>query len=274
MRLCSNIHPLPSRLRHAYWPVIATGALGATIFAEFAIPDPAYAWLGSAMLVTGFCAALGVAINGRAAGLLIDDRNRISLSRLQACAWSVLVLSALLTALMFRVLAGAPDPIAVDIPGDLLVAMGISGGSLAMSPAVLRLKAAQSPPAGMAAQTAAKLGDPADEAPCQGLLYVRGGASGARWLDLFRGEEVCNAAAPDLSKVQQFLMTVVVLGAYAAALWRMFAGAAVNGAAGLAALPDFSPNLVWLMGLSHAGYLAYKAAPHGPATPAEAPAVG
>lgn len=249
----------------------AVAALSGSFIGEIAFPRAAEAWLASVGLIVAFCGALGIAINGRAAGLLIDERNRMSLSRLQACAWSVLVLSAVLTAIAFRIRTGIPDPISVGIPAELLAAMGISGASLAVSPAALRLKAVQSPPAGLTAHTAAQLGDIAEAAPCQGLLYTRSSASGARWLDLFRGDEVCNAAAPDLSKVQHFLVSAIVIAAYAAGLWSAFCDPKR-----LAALPGFDPNLVWLMGLSHAGYLAYKAAPHGPPAigPADAPAVG
>lgn len=252
----------------------AIAALAGCFAGEIAWPRAAEAWLAAVALIVAFCATLGVAINGRASGLLIDERNRMSLSRLQACAWSVLVLSAVLTAIAFRIRTGIPDPISVGIPAELLAAMGISGASLAVSPAALRLKAVQSPPAGLPAQTAAQLGDSAEAAPCQGLVYTRSSASGARWLDLFRGDEVCNAAAPDLSKVQHFLVSAIVIAAYAAGLWSAFCDA--NARVGLAALPGFDPNLVWLMGLSHAGYLAYKAAPHGPPAigPADAPAVG
>lgn len=251
----------------------ALGFLGASFGAGLLAPSPAWAWAGVLILLVLFCAAVGLAINGRPGGLLIDERNRVSLSRFQASAWTLLVLSALLTAALARARDGAAVPLAVTIPGDLLVAMGISAASFVSSPMLLSLKMGGAAPSDLATRTAARLGDrPADLAP-QGQLYCRCDPSGARWLDMLRGEETGNADAPDLSKVQQFLVTVIVLGLYGAGLWRVFSAAA--GTDALQALPDFSPNMLWLIGLSHAGYLAYKAAPHGSPTPvAAADAVG
>lgn len=248
----------------------ALGCLGASFGAGLLTPSQAWAWAGILALLILFCAAVGVAINGRAAGLLIDERNRVSLSRFQVSAWTTLVLSALLTAALARVRAGAADPLAITIPGDLLVAMGISAASFVSSPMLLSLKAGGAASLDLATRTATQLGDhPTDLAPV-GQLYGRCDPARARWLDMLRGEETCNAAATDPSKVQQFLMTVMVLGLYGAGLWSFFASAPAAGAGVVQALPDFSPNMLWLIGLSHAGYLAYKAAPHGPATPAAA----
>jgi hypothetical protein len=89
---------------------------------------------------------------------------------------------------------------------------------------------------------------------------------GASFLDLFTGDDISNSDNADLSKVQQFLITVVVLVVYGAALSGMFATAAppLDPAkpTWLNSLPTFNENLAWLIGISHAGYLAYKAAPH------------
>ena len=48
--------------------------------------------------------AIGVCISGRATGVIIDARNCMSLSKLQACAWTVMVLAALLVAASFNLL--------------------------------------------------------------------------------------------------------------------------------------------------------------------------
>lgn len=249
--------------------VAALGCLAGSFAAILFAPSPNWGWAGALALLTLFCAALGVAINGRLAGVLIDERNRVSLARFQASAWSVLVLSALLTAVLSRIRAGDADPLAIAIPGQLLVAMGMSAASFVSSPALLSLKAGELAQNGVVEQTCAKLGDASCDVVPQGKLYARCDPTKARWLDMFRGEEVCNAAAPDLSKVQQFLVTIIVLSAYGATLWSGWSGASLKSAAFhtgyLSGLPDFSPNMLWLIGLSHAGYLAYKVAPHGPA---------
>jgi hypothetical protein len=231
-------------------------------------------WAASVVLLIAFCVALGVAINERPAGMIIDNRNRVSLSKLQAAAWSILVLSAVITAVFARIRWKYADPVGIGLPGDLLAVMGISATTLVAAPVILSLKAGQSPPAGQEALTAAKLGDDVTALASTGKVYARADASAAQWLDLFRGEEVSNAASPDLSKVQQFLITVVVLAVYAAALWSLFEAPEVYGPKGawLADLPPFSEKMLWLIGISHAGYLAYKAAPHGGSAAASGPA--
>src|SRR5579859_3553522 len=57
-----------------------------------------WAWLGIAALLALFAAIAGHGVTGCWRGPLIDERNKISLSRMQATLWTLLVLSALLTA--------------------------------------------------------------------------------------------------------------------------------------------------------------------------------
>lgn len=226
----------------------------------------AASWLISAVLLVAFCALVGVAINGRPAGVLIDNRNRVSLSKFQAAAWSVVVLSALITAVFARIGARETDAAGITLPAELLAAMGISATSLVAAPAILSLKSAETPTEGQEADTASKLGDDPNNLASVGKVYARSDPADAEWFDMFRGEEVSNAASPDLSKVQQFLITVAVLAAYGATLWAWFAAGPdpkLPHQAWLAGFPAFSPNLAWLVGISSAGYLAYKAAPHG-----------
>ena len=259
-------------------PKLSTAAPGAiaafvALAGSFAViaapPSPQFGlpvqWAISAALLVVFCAFIGVAISGRPAGLIIDNRNRVSLSKLQAAAWSVIVLSALATAVFSRIRLGSDQPVNIDLPGQLLAVMGISATSLVAAPVILSLKGGETPAAGQEVATAAKLGDDPDSLSSVGKVYARANASDAQWLDLFRGEEVSNAASPDLSKLQQFLITVVVLIAYGASLWALFSGKppADSPHDWPKSLPSFSDNMAWLVGISHAGYLAYKAAPHG-----------
>jgi hypothetical protein len=72
------------------------------------------------------------------------------------------------------------------------------------------------------------------------------------------GEELGNAGSPDLGKIQQLLVTLLLLGIYTAYVYALFAGTAEK----ITHLPLLDPSFVWLMGISHASYLAYKAAPH------------
>jgi hypothetical protein len=69
---------------------------------------------------------IGYTINGRFNGIFIDYRNRLSLSKLQALCWSVLVLSALYTAAIIRIRNGTQSPLDIVLDNSLLAIMGIS----------------------------------------------------------------------------------------------------------------------------------------------------
>lgn len=260
--------PLPAQ--GLTWPVGGAGLLA--VVAIFAIPAVLpglanlpleWAWLLSAAAIIVFCGIIGLAINNRPAGLIIDNRNRVSLSKFQATAWSILILSALITSIFARLHFGVADPADVGLTNQLLAVMGISATSMVASPLILSGKAGETPAPGQEASTAAKLGDDMDALASAGKVYARQNPADAQWLDMFRGEEVGNAGSPDLSKVQQFLITIVVLTVYGAAIWASFVPPPTGKSDWLSSLPAFSDTMVWLIGISHAGYLAYKAAPHG-----------
>lgn len=229
----------------------------------FAIPElwpklRGFTFLAVMLLLAIELAVIGLLINGRLAGAFIDNRNRLSLSKLQAGAWTVLVLAAFATAAAWNAGPGAnyttTAGLLVNIPGELLLAMGISATSLVATPALLSLKAAETPSDDKAGQT-----DPAGkQIVANGKLANKQAPADASWGDLFTGEEVGNVGTPDLGKIQQALISLVLLGAYAGYVFQNLA----HGPAHITDLPTLDKSFVWLMGISHASYLAYKAAPH------------
>ena len=81
-------------------------------------------------------------------------------------------------------------------------------------------------------------------------------------MDIFQGDEVGNFDQVDLSKVQMFLLTAVVLIAYSAALYDLLLDqSAVFNPLGVS-LPVFSASVSTLLAISHGGYLAIKAVDH------------
>jgi hypothetical protein len=218
-------------------------------------------WLLTLVLGIGLVCAIGLGVNGRPAGAIIDNRNCVSLSKLQMVAWTLLVLSALATAGVCNVfnLFGSPHlkALAIDIPTELLAAMGIAAVSLTATPIILGMKADQQPAPNAVANTAAKLNLAPETIAPTGKVFGRTNAADASWFDLFNGDEVGNAGSPDLSKIQQVLITTLLLGIYASSLWSMFMGQATFGA-----LPQIGEKFIWLLAISHASYLTYKAAPH------------
>jgi hypothetical protein len=193
------------------------------------------AWIAIALLVATFAAVAGHGVTGIARGVLIDDRHRLSLSRLQMLLWTVLVLSAYMAAALANIGRDAGSPLTVDIPSELWLAMGISTASLVAAPVALAYKQSKRP-----GQLEA-LPDPRD----------------SRWSDLFRGEEITDYDHLDLGKVQMFLFTVVVILGYGLALGDMFED--TTGA--FATLPAVDEAVVTLLAISHAGYLTKKAVP-------------
>ncbi len=228
-------------------------------------PPPAFsagtlaAWIVTMAGMVVLLVLIGIALRQRPAGVLIDNRNRISLSKLQMIGWTVMILSGIVTiaATMLAGLASAPP--AIEVPDTLLTLMGISLASATATPALLSLKPG-------AVDTNAVPGD-------------------ASWTDLVQGDDVSNADAPDITKIQQLVITLIVMGVFLFQLGDILHyGGAFRDAAGhllpyRVALPDLGPDLAWLVGISHVGYLTYKAVPHtdkerGAATPAAAVPAG
>jgi hypothetical protein len=95
---------------------------------------PLLLWLIFMAIMVALLAGLGLVVNGRGLGILIDARNRISLSRLQITLWSILVLPAFLAIALPRSLPGGTDqPLNIALPAELVTALGISTASLAGS---------------------------------------------------------------------------------------------------------------------------------------------
>lgn len=191
------------------------------------------AWLAIAALMAAFAAVAGHGLTGLARGVLIDDRHRVSLSRLQMLAWTVLVLSAYLAAGLANIGRNAASPLSVDIPSELWLAMGISTASLVGAPVALAYKQRR------------------QGANLERLTHERE----SRFADLFRGEEESDKEHLDLGKVQMLLLTVVVVLGYGLALGAMFEG--TSGP--FTTLPAVDEAVVSLLAISHAGYLTKKA---------------
>lgn len=133
--------------------------------------------------------------------------------------------------------------------------MGISATSLVATPALLSLKADEDPQDDAAAKASLRTGT---NVVANGKLANKASPAQASWADLVTGEEIGNVGTPDLGKIQQVLITLILLGAYAGYVFENFS--LVSGVIG--SLPQLDKSFVWLLGISHASYLAYKAAPH------------
>jgi hypothetical protein len=167
-------------------------------------------------------------------GLIIDQRNKISLSRVQLVAWSLLVISAITTEGILNAVWGRQNPLELAIPSQLWVLLGLSAGTFVAAPLVLASKADR--------------GNLATKAPYEHA-----------WRDIFYGDDTGNADQVDFSKVQQFFFTVVLVMTYAAAIGSLVVTA--NPAATLLTFPALDAGFIGIMAVSQTAYIAYKALP-------------
>lgn len=216
-------------------------------------------WLLTLALLLAFLLVAGQGITDRWPGALVDERNKMSLSRLQLILWTVLILAAYLNAALGNLRAGLPDALGVAIPQGLWWLMGISTTSLVASPLLKATKTGRQRDEAEWQRTLGQLA-PAGGAGAgtnsQGLIVVNATPDLAQWSDMFKGEETGNAAVLDIAKVQMFFFTMILVFSYGMSL------ANTMRVIPITELPDIPGSMVALLGISHAGYLTSKGATH------------
>lgn len=221
-----------------------------------------FSWLSNLALVTGFMAIVGHGILGQWRGVLIDNRNVISLSRLQLVIWTVLVLSGFFTGALWNLLMGLEDALTINVPTELWILMGISTTSLVGSPLIMSIKKEHDPDETELDATKKSLLSQGEESATidnKGLILVNTDPKLARWSDMFTGDETGNGAHVDMAKVQMFFFTLIVAIAYGTALGKMFV---MTSSGGFNSFPNLDQSLLSLIGISHAGYLTSKGTTH------------
>lgn len=215
---------------------MAAGWLGKTAMGMSLLPTGTWALVAWLVTIAALAASFGT-VGKLPTGnppisdwkcILIDQRNRISLSRFQVVLWSVLVISAVISEGIVNAMWTVDQPLNLAIPSALWVLLGMSAGSAVVAPAVLSTKGDQ--------------------------LQTK--ALGAHaWSDMFYGDDKANSDQVDFSKVQQFFLTVVLVVAYAVQI-----GATMAAGAKLT-FPQLDPGFLGLMAVSQVTYIAYKALP-------------
>lgn len=253
--------------RGSPWKGFHTAALLAIVLAfvlieGFASPAQRFwAWIAIMALLALFAIIAGQGTTGLWLGLLIDTRNKVSLARFQMLLWTILILSGFLTAVMVNIDLGQPQPLAIAIPPELWLLMGISTTSLIGSPLIISAK--KSRPAkeeekARALRALIRQAVDISKVAILGQLVVNQTPETARWSDMFRGTETGNVGQLDLGKVQMLFFTLILVLAYASALAALFQ----RGGGAITALPRVDAGMLALLGISHAGYLVNKALPH------------
>jgi uncharacterized membrane protein len=206
------------------------------------------AWAVSALAIAALAALLGFAVTpGRGIfGILIDHRGRYSLTHFQIVMWTIVVLSLISGVFWGRLVAGLDDPLEFSIPDEVLGLLGISLGSTVAATAVKSAKDATEP----------------------NRIAASNALDPPRPAQLFLLEEGVNAdKVIDVSKFQNFIITVVLVVAYVALAIEAIDQA--GSAEALTALPTFSGTFLVLLGISHGAYVIGKL----PAQAGDAPGI-
>lgn len=248
--------------------ILAAIATGVAVFNG----RPLVAFFLTLGLVTLSTLVIGLAITGYWFGVLIDDRNRISLSRMQMVLWTIVLLSGFTVGALSNVARNTPNPLAIAVPQELWMLMGISVTSLVGTPLLLNQKRSEPSPSNATAVTSraaefkttqenmAKQNAPEGSVAAFGTLVGWTEPGYSRLSDLFRGEEIPNAPQVDLAKIQMFFFTVVLVFAYVVALASTFA----QTQDAITAMPVLDQGMIALLTISHAGYLTSKVVPRPP----------
>lgn len=210
--------------------------------------------------IASFLVGIGQALTEKPQGILFGARNTYSLSRFQMVLWTWLILSALMAYASARAWgydqAESQTALAITIPTGVLEVLGISFASAALSPAV---------------QTIGRPGNSQHEGPetrVNGTFLIRDGLAqrfsqtNAKIGDMVRGDDVNSAKLIDLGKVQNLLITLILVVHYSIMTFGVFGkdfNVCVEGKGCSTSLPDFLPGMVILLLISHSGYLANKA---------------
>jgi len=215
-----------------------------------------------------FLIGLGLQVTGAPLGWIAGARNTYSLSRLQMGLWTLVIVSGLIAAVVCRAWgmadrASLTSAMDVYIAPEIYAVLGISYFTAAAAPALLSIKANAPTPSGKVVPASVRLGETIVP---EGNIFQRPMGAIPRLGDLVQGDDLDTAGTVDLSKVQQLLFTLLLVGTYLAMLVGWFLGKMPPPESKPHGVPDhgsvlpiFSQNFVYLLALSHAGYLGYKA---------------
>ena len=253
--------PAPRARQASEWTLPHTVGLlaltGLSVWMAVSRPSGLYtSWLVVMAAMLAFILIAGHGIKGVWRGAFIDDRNRISLSRFQMLAWTIVLLSGLATIVIARVASNAMTAMEVTIDPNLWILMGISATSLVGSPMIQSNKAARGSDQGSAQDQVTAQGGSLEEVAVQGQMVKFKTIDKASWSDLFTGEDVSNFSFLDLGKIQMFFFTVLLVLSYGVSLGSLLLSGTVPDA-----LPSVSEGMLALLGISHGGYLVNKTIP-------------
>ena len=214
-------------------------------------------WIVVISALVLFTLTVGHGVTGTWKGAFVDNRFRISLSRLQMLAWTVLIISAFGVIAIARAQKDAITALDVGVPEAIWLLLGISTTSLIGSPLIRDLKRdpAKAPPQPVADAMVARQGANPATVVVDSQFVKNASIDEASFADLFMGELVDDFNLLDVAKIQMFFFTLLAVLSYATAI-----GASLRSGLVPATLPTLGEGLLAILGISHGGYLMSKAA--------------
>jgi len=225
--------------------------------------------------IAGLIIALGLGTKRRVAGVWIDTRNRVSLARAQVTLWTVVALSGYAAMALFNIgftggVSTEAHSVFPTIPLSVAAALGIATVSPMISALILPTK----DPAQKGLSFA---GDP--DPRKRGVSFFGAESDGlslnespqlASIADMFMGEEMANADTVDVSRLQNVVITALLVLGYFAVLLQITDNISAlslyeTNAPRFISLPDLGASFTSLLFASHATYLVAKA--HDARTP-------
>jgi hypothetical protein len=199
-----------------------------------------------------FFMVLGTIINGRLSGVLIDERNQMSLSRFQMVLWTLIIVSGFLTIALVRIKAGVLNPLDIGVPEELWALLGIATTALVGTPLLLTIKKDKDP----TKKEIKQFNEQKQETTTSiGIIPVNGSINEAKFADMFRGDELATMYSVNMAKVQMFFFTVIAALSYAVLLYNSIS--TTKDIAGLG-FPLISTGFVAVLAISNGGYLTNK----------------
>lgn len=104
-----------------------------------------YVWIGVVIALCIFIVLLGIYAFNHPLGIFINERNIMSLSRIQITLWTVIIVSALLIMVIVRFVYGEPDPFAIIIDWHVWAVLGLSATAAVGSPVINSGKSLKEP---------------------------------------------------------------------------------------------------------------------------------
>jgi hypothetical protein len=221
--------------------------------------DLALPWLVITASMFLLWIALGAWLFRNAINVLVDWRNRVTLTGLQLHLWWFTVLGAYATALLANEFVGV-DP-TVKIPDAVMGLLGLALATPLLSVLIVQSKRQSTPRPedenrSLRAFNAFGL---KWETP-DGLIARHPSPADASVLDLVLGEEVGNAGAVDWARAQSLATAIILLVVYSWLLGRLFGKVSLT--CGVSTLPDVDGYFLAWLAASQGALVVNKLLPH------------